>query len=334
MRCGYGFVLLLLVVSAQRGLSQTVGHTIGGHVRDEATQEPLQSVALEIRASGAQAAPATTSGIGGEFRFAGLRDGDFYVTATKKGYETVTATVSIMVGGAPPVEIVMHKERAERPSGPGDAISARELSIPEKAQELFGKGRTLLYDKSAPGKAISQFEQAIVQFPTYYEAYTQIGVANYRLNKFSEAERSLRKAIDLSAGKYPDSLFLLAEMLDDQQRFAEAELFARQAIASDEGCWHCHFALARALVGLKRAPEAEASALQAKELKPDDPQVYLVLANAHIQQQKFSSVVQDFSAYLKLAPNAPGSDQIRQRRDRMQEVLQHAAAQHSVPKQQ
>jgi len=334
MRCRFGFVLLILVlvVSTQPCFPQSGGHTVGGHVRDEATQEPLQSVALEIKASGAQAAPPTTSGIEGEFRFAGLRDGDFYVVATKKGYETVTVTVSIMVGGgAPPVDIFMHKQRAERPIAPGDAVSTRALSIPEKAQEAFQKGRTLLYDKSAPAKAIPQFEHAIAQFPDYYEAYTQIGVANYRLNKFPEAEQSLRKAIDLSVGKYSDSMFLLAQMLDDQQRFAEAELVARQAIANDDGCWRCHFELARALVGLKRAHEAEASALQAKELKPDYAQVYLVLANAHIQQQKFAYVVQDFDEYLKLAPDAPGSDQIRQRRDRMREALQHMAATPNAP---
>ena len=85
--------------------------------------------------------------------------------------------------------------------------------------------------------------------------------------------------------------------------------------------------LARALVGLKRGREAEASALQAKELKPDNPNIYLFLANAHIQQQKFAAVVQDFDEYLKLVPNGPGSDQIRQRRDRMRDALQRDATQ-------
>jgi GH43 family beta-xylosidase len=69
-------------------------------------------------------------------------------------------------------------------------------------------------------------------------------------------------------------------------------------------------------------------------LKPDNPQVYLVLVNAHIQQQKFASVVEDFDGYLKLAPSAPGSDQIRQRRNRMREALQQAAPAAAAPKQQ
>jgi hypothetical protein len=57
-----------------------------------------------------------------------------------------------------------------------------------------------------------------------------------------------------------------------------------------------------------------------------------VLANAHIQQQKISSVVQDFDEYLKLEPNAPGSGQIRQRRDRMREGLQRAQPTANSPK--
>ncbi len=141
----------------------------------------------------------------------------------------------------------------------------------------------------------------------------------------------MRKAIEISSQKYPDALFLLAEMLNDQQRFAEADSLARQALAAEDSSWHGHLELARALIGLKRGSEAEASAVQARDVKPDNAQVYLVLANAHIQQQKFSAVVQDFDEYLRLAPNAPGSDQIRQRRDRMREAL-HVQPQSPTPK--
>ena len=171
----------------------------------------------------------------------------------------------------------------------------------------------------------------MTSIPTYYEAYAQIGVADYRLARFPEAEKVLRKSIEISTEKYPDAFFLLAQMLNDQQRFSEAEPLARQSLAAGDSSWHGHFELARALVGLKRGPEAEASAIQARDLKPDNAQVYLVLANVHLQEQKFPSVVQDFDEYLKLAPDAPGSDQIRQRRDRMREAL-HAQPQSPTPK--
>ncbi len=306
---------------------QRTGHQLSGYVREETTNVPVDSVALEIFSSGQRVAPAVVSGMDGEFGFSGLRDGDYNIVATKKGYDTLTVQVSILSGSVPPVVVPLHKQVGPKPSASADAVSARELSIPEKARDSFAKGRKLMYEKSDPKKAIEQFRLAVDQFPTYYEAYTQIGVAHYRLNKFADAEKALKKAIEMSAGKYPDALYLLATMFNDQERFAEAEPLARQAAAAGDSTWHGPYELARALVGLKRAAEAEASAAQARDMKPDNAQVYLVLANAHIQQKKFSAVVQDFDSYLKLAPNAPGSDQIRLRRDRMQEALRRAASQ-------
>lgn len=321
------FAFLLFLLSTQVGFAQRGGGQLSGHVREEGTNIPLQSVSLEALSSGTRAASPVVTGIDGEFQFTAVRDGDYYVVATKRGYDTVTIHVSVLSGSAAPVLIDLHKHHDEKePSSPEDSISARELSIPVRARESFERGRKLLYEKSEPEKSISEFQHAIDQFPTYYEAYTQIGVAHYRLARSVEAEQALRKSIEISAGKYPDALSLLAQMLNDEGRFSEAEPLARQAITDEDASWRGHFELARALVGLKRTPEAETSASQAKELKPDNPQIYLLLANVHIQQGKFTSVVQDLDKYLKLAPNAPGSDQIRQRRDRMREILQHAPA--------
>lgn len=329
MRSGFAFLLLLL--SIQLCFSQRGGGQLTGHVREETTNVPLQSVTLEVLSAGARAASPVVSGMDGEFQFPPLRDGDYYIVASKKGYDSVTTQVSILAGSATPVVIDLPKHDAKEPSSHEDSVSTRQLSIPAKAQASFEKGRKLLYEKSEPEKSISEFQHAIDEFPTYYEAYAQVGIAHYRLAKFSEAEKDLRKSIAISAGKYPDALFLLAEMFNDQGRFGEAEPLARQAVEVGPTSWHGDLELARALLGLKRGNEAENSALQAKVLKPDNPQIYLVLANAHIQQQKLNNVVQDFDEYLKLAPNAPGSEQIRQRRDRMRRALQASPSASSAP---
>ncbi|MBZ5664781.1 MAG: carboxypeptidase regulatory-like domain-containing protein [Acidobacteriia bacterium] len=323
---------LLFLFAAPLCLAQHGGHQLAGYVREEPSNVPVQSVALDVLSSGTRAAPPVVSGMDGEFQFASLRDGDYYIVATKKGYDTVTTQVSILAASAPPIVIYLHKQDATKPSGPEDSVTTRQLSIPEKARESLEKGRKLLYEKSEPEKSIAQFQHAIDQFPAYYEAYTQVGVADYRLQKFPDAEKALRKAIEISSQKYPEALHLLAAMFNDQERFAESEPLARQAIVAGDASWHGPFELARALVGLKRGPEAEASAVQARDLKPDNAQVYLLLANAHIQQQKFSLVVQDFDEYLKLAPNAPNSAPIRRQRDRIQEALRHAQPQAPAPK--
>jgi tetratricopeptide (TPR) repeat protein len=324
----FHFALLLIVLTACLSTSQVrSGHQLGGYVREETSNTPIESVVLEILSSGQRAAPPAVSGTNGEFRFSALNDGDYNVVATKAGYDTTTMPVSIRSGTAAPVVVVLHKVEHLNDAQIPSSVTARDLGIPDKARQAFEKGRQLIYEKSDPRKAIEHLKLAIELFPNYYEAYTQIGVAYYRLNKFSDAERSLRKAVEISGEKYPEALYLLAAMFNDQERFADAEKPARMALAAGDSTWHGPYELARALVGLKRAAEAEASAVQARDLKPDNAQVYLVLANAHIQQQKFPAVVQDFDEFLKLTPSGPASDQIRQRRDRMRTALQRAASQ-------
>lgn len=325
-RLGVGRLVLGCMLLTQPLFSQlgSGGHAVSGYVRENGTNSSLQGVALQLFASGQRAAPDVSSGLDGEFHFGGVRDGDYSVVAKKQGYSDATVNVSVTPSGVPPVIVTLTKLRAGTESSTGAAVSARELSIPQKAQQSFEKGRELLYEKSSPEKAIREFEHAVAEYPDYYEAYTQIGVAQYRLKKPADAEASLRKAIELSANKYPDALYLLAELLNDQKRFPEAEPVAHRAAQLDDSSWHAHLERARALVGLKQGAGAEQSASRAHELKPDNAEILLVLANAHILEGNYPAVVGDFDDYLKLAPKGPQSEMIRERRDRLQKALQAA----------
>ncbi len=307
-------------LSAQAGLSSG-GHIVSGYVREEGTGATLSAVTLELYSSGQRAAPSAFSGMDGQFRFASVRDGDYYIVARKEGYIETTTRISVSPSGIQSVLVNLPKVHSEHSPNTADPISTRQLSIPEKARDAFEKGRKLLYEKSAPEKALNEFQRAVAEFPSYFEAYTQIGVADYHLKKFPEAEDALRKAIELSENKYPESLYLLAGLLNDEQRFMEAEPVARRATLLDDSSWHSYFEMARSLVGQKRGNDAAASALKARELNPDYPEITLTLANAHILQQDYPAVLLDFDAYLKIAPKGPASESVRQRRDRLQKTL-------------
>ena len=91
-----------------------------------------------------------------------------------------------------------------------------------------------------------------------------------------------------------------------------------------------HHELARALVGLKQPDEAEKAAIQSRDFKPDNPPVYLLLANAHIQKRDYPALLQDLEGYLKLAPTGPEADQARRTRDQLQEALKKQGEQSSA----
>jgi Flp pilus assembly protein TadD len=327
MKHPFALLLLLILPFHPRMSAQGIGGRNGrvsGTVREAGSNALLQGVVLDLLSSGSQFRPSVGSGMSGEFSFGGIPAGEYSIVAKKDGFESSTTRVMVFPGGAQPVVILLSKINPEKALGPGEATSVHQLGVPPKAQEAFEKGRRLLEEKNQPAKAVPEFQKAVAAYPSYYEAYTEIGVANYSLKNSRDAEEALKKAVQLSSGKYLKALYLLADLYNGQQRYAEAELLSRQAVELDTSSWNGQFELARALVGLKRGAEAETSAIKCRELKPDNAPVFLVLANAHMLQQKYPAVVQDFDSYLKLEPNGPLSENVRQRRERLQNELQHA----------
>jgi tetratricopeptide (TPR) repeat protein len=211
------------------------------------------------------------------------------------------------------------------PLGKG-TISKRELSIPHNAHDAMQKGLTLLNQKSDYQGSVKQFLRAVQEYPDYYEAYTEMGVAYIRSGDTANAETSLRKALDLSEQHYGEALYWLALLLSNTGKFADAEPMARKAVELDANSWQANSELARALDGLGRASDAEASALTAVTLRPDNANLRLILANIHGELGNEPALLEDLNAYLKLAPKGQFADQARKQRDEVQQDLQNAHA--------
>lgn len=181
-----GFLLLLVLALSPRlaafQLTRAQGPFISGYVRDDRTEEALPSVSLELKkTSGEGAAPATMSGTTGEFQFNGINSGDYYIVAQRKGYAPAQIEVRVASGSRSNVIVPMHKlEPADTPTA-RDPISSRELSIPSKAREAFEKGVALMQNKRDYQGALTQFQRAVQEYPPYYEAYAQMGVAYFTL---------------------------------------------------------------------------------------------------------------------------------------------------------
>ncbi len=123
----------------------------------------------------------------------------------------------------------------------------------QKAIELFNQGQ----DAHAQGefaKALNFYDQALKLFPDVPEIENQKGSALVSLNRFTEAEVSFRKALELKED-WSLPLVNLGSLLIKKNQFAEAEKLLNQAILLDEENPTAYIALAELRLKTKAKPE-------------------------------------------------------------------------------
>lgn len=302
----------------QRSLS------ISGFIRYYDNDRAAEMVKVDLKVFAGATVATTFTRSNGDFEFNRLRSGTYILVVEEQGYEPIRENVEIMNAPVMAVYLSLKKQAKLQPDESGQLVSARQLTIPRKAQDAMQKGLNRLYSKQDYKGSLAQFERAVTDFPSYYEAYHQMGVAYIHLGQGAEAEKAFRKSIEVSESHYAGAYFALAALLSTNQRFAEAEPLVRQGIELDRNAWEGHYELARVLLGLNRLDAAEKSAEEARTRKPDFPPLFLLLANIHIRKRDYPALLQDLDSYLKLEPNGPTSEQARQTREKIQRALDNA----------
>lgn len=289
-------------------------HTVSGSVRNEDNDSPISQVRVQLRTGGGSVAhPVLLTNDNGEFYFGQFPPGEYEVLAEREGYQPVRVPVDITRHDA--VNLVIRLRKLSGGGAPaGDLTTAHQLGVPQKAHDAFDKGVAKADSKADYRGAIEDFQRAIKNYPDYYESYAEMGLAYIRMRDFPPAEKALRKSIELSAGKYAPPLMLLSMLLNDENRSGDAERFAREAIAVEPKNWRGHYELARSLFEQRHVADAEAAASTARDLRRESPEVYLLLSEIHRTTHNAPALLQDFDAYLKLAPQGPSAPQVRELR--------------------
>jgi Tfp pilus assembly protein PilF len=300
--------------------------SIRGVLRDAATGQevPDAQVNLASDMGGGSVASAVTN-TSGTFLLDSIPRGTYTITVQHPDYLSLSQQVTVIGGPLFGLQLSLRK----KPTAGGPPVNpapvppapTRATGIPRTAQETMNRGMELLYVKSDPRGSVAQFERAIMEYPGFYEAYTQLGVAHANLGDAANAEKAFRKAIEVSQEKFADAYTGLAVVLSDAKRFADAEVVARKAVELNPNDWRGQGELGRALHGLQRYQDAEAPVAAASKLAPDNPPLCLLRASIHLQLENYPAMLDDLNAYLKLVPAGPEADRIRTMRDKVQQAL-------------
>ena len=315
------FLFLFLLAPTLCVGQEPLSVILSGSVREAGTGHVIGEARIELQNAMGTPIGFAYSDRNGTYQFDSI-PGDCYVSVQHEGYESVREFVRPSGSGHIYKEILLRAVGGAAVPKSVAPVPEHQLSIPAKASELFEKGIQLIVDKSDYRGAVAQFAKAIARYPSYYEAYAAMGLAQNKMGDAAAAEASLRKSISLSSEKYPQAMIDLASMFNTGKRFSDAEPLLRKVIALDASSWRGQFELAVALAGQQRFMEAITAASAARNLKPENPQIYLLLYNFHIRTDDYKSALQDTESYLKLTPDGATADRVRRMQEQVQKALQ------------
>ncbi len=136
-------------------------------------------------------------------------------------------------------------------------VFAQEDEPDEAAQAqaivAFNKGQDA-HEKGDLPTALKYYDEAIRLAPEFPEAEFQRGNALLSLNKADDAEKALRRAVELR-DDWTLPMAILGGLLVNKNRFAEAETFLTKAVALDANNFPAYAALTELRLKTKAAPE-------------------------------------------------------------------------------
>ena len=188
-----------------------------------------------------------------------------------------------------------------------NAIPAMRLAIqrdPQSERYRFAYA-VLLTNSNAPGAAVIRLEESLKTFPSSSRLWFALGFANFRLDKNDEAERALRKAIELDP-KFAPAFAYLGLIRAKTGAYAEAITLYESALRADSKLAVVHHLIADAM--LKQNTDAsvvEKHLRQAVTMDPTFTPARLSLGKLFMRAQRWSEAVVELEQVVKLDPNVP-----------------------------
>jgi Flp pilus assembly protein TadD len=265
-----------------------------------------------------------TTNENGAFAFRGLPSGSYTITIDREvEYKPFSTSVDVLQppsgGGRPTPTIVTVNIRLEyKDRTKVGVVSAELLSVPPKARIHYDKG----IEHSQKGnreEAIEEFKQAIAEHPTFTMAFNELGVQYLKLNRVDEADQAFQNALKIDPNSFPalTNRGIANVML---KRYGEAVPILRKALKENDQSAVCHYFLGQALANLGLFDEAEKELLVSLKLgKEQMKEAHRILAIIYSSRGAKSKAAKELETYLKLTPDTPDADQIKEMIRRLKE---------------
>lgn len=189
-----------------------------------------------------------------------------------------------------------------------NAIPAMRLAIqrdPKSERNRFAYA-VLLTNSNAPAAAVIRLEESLKDFPSSSRLWFALGFANFKLDKNDEAERALRKAIQLDP-KFAAAFAYLGLIRARVGSYDEAISLYESALRADAKLGVVHHLIADAMLKQTNADARviETHLRQSVELDPAFMPARLSLGKLFMRSQRWAEAAAEFEQVIKLDPTVP-----------------------------
>jgi cytochrome c-type biogenesis protein CcmH/NrfG len=205
-------------------------------------------------------------------------------------------------------------------------VTVGSLEVPPKARTQFEKGSELL-EKGNFTDAERSLRKAIEMYPKFAEAWSRLGDLEQRRNKPDAARQDYHAAIDADPN-LPLPYLRLAILDAEVNEWVEVGKLTDKVISLDPtGFPIAYYYNAVAEFYLDHIAKASRSALRAESLdkQHDEPRIELLLASICLAQGTYSAAATHYRTFLQLIPAGPLSDQVKTELARIEQLAKAEA---------
>jgi tetratricopeptide (TPR) repeat protein len=185
-------------------------------------------------------------------------------------------------------------------------VSAQELRVPERARRHLQLAHQEFSKLNFAG-AEKEVDRALQSDSTCAAAFSMRALLRLASKDSNGAIEDATRALALDSGQ-ADAYVALATAYNSLREFRSAETAAQQALSRRSDFWQGRLEMAKALYGEGRFVLA---LRELDELSNDFSDVHLVRANILQRLDRSQEAAEEFSQFLREAPNDPRSEQVR-----------------------
>lgn len=205
--------------------------------------------------------------------------------------------------------------------GSGSTISLTTMQAPNSAKHAYEKAQKAVAKENLK-EAEKELTKAVQDFPKFAAAWALLGMVHQNLRELDQATKDFNQSIACDS-QYVKPYFGLATIAAGQQNWKDAVRFSEQVSRLAPLAYpDAYFLGGIAYYNLAKMDEAERDLRKFLSLDSDHsrPVAALYLGDILARKQDFVGAAQQAKNYLAMAPNAPNSNDVREKLKKLEEM--------------